>query len=85
MLYTVWHIHSLTFNWILLAGFPRTRHQAEALSNAASINVAINLIVPDDVIVARIAGRWVHVPSGRVYHTEFNPPRVPVSPLIANW
>lgn len=25
----------------------------------------------------RIAGRWTHIASGRVYNTEFNPPKVP--------
>ena len=42
-------------------------------------DVVINLNVPFEVIIDRIKGRWVHVPSGRVYHTEFNPPKTSVS------
>ncbi|XP_059469627.1 GTP:AMP phosphotransferase AK3, mitochondrial [Neocloeon triangulifer] len=60
----------------LLDGFPRTRKQAETLNKASPINVAINLIVPHEVIISRIAGRWTHMPSGRIYNTEFNPPKI---------
>ena len=34
------------------------------------------LAVHDEEIVSRIAGRRVHPASGRVYHTEHNPPKV---------
>lgn len=36
----------------------------------------MNLDVPDEVILARVSGRWVHLPSGRVYNTSYNRPRV---------
>lgn len=29
------------------------------------------------VIVDRLSARWIHPGSGRVYHMEFNPPKVP--------
>jgi adenylate kinase len=32
--------------------------------------------VDDEEIVGRMSGRRVHPASGRVYHTEHNPPRV---------
>lgn len=32
--------------------------------------------VDDEVVVERISGRWIHKPSGRSYHTKFNPPKV---------
>ena len=35
------------------------------------------LTVADDEILNRMSGRRVHPPSGRSYHVEFNPPRVP--------
>lgn len=35
-----------------------------------------------DEIVQRVAGRWTHLPSGRVYNTEFNPPKNPVRPIL---
>ncbi|XP_065350568.1 GTP:AMP phosphotransferase AK3, mitochondrial [Cloeon dipterum] len=67
--------HGQGKHW-LLDGFPRTHAQAEALHKASPVNLAINLIVPSDVIVARIAGRWTHISSGRIYNTEFNPPKI---------
>ena len=36
----------------------------------------IEIAVDDEEIVGRIAGRRVHPASGRVYHTEHNPPKV---------
>ncbi|XP_039284353.1 GTP:AMP phosphotransferase AK3, mitochondrial-like [Nilaparvata lugens] len=63
-------------NW-LLDGFPRTRTQAEILSKKVQVDVALNLVVPFDVIIARIQQRWIHAPSGRVYNTDFNAPKVP--------
>ncbi|XP_075225863.1 adenylate kinase 3 [Lycorma delicatula] len=61
----------------LLDGFPRTRSQAVELNKHTSIDVAINLIVPFDIIIERIQRRWIHAPSGRVYNTDFNAPKVP--------
>ncbi|XP_013790412.1 GTP:AMP phosphotransferase AK3, mitochondrial-like isoform X2 [Limulus polyphemus] len=63
-------------NW-LLDGFPRTVPQAQALKESFSLSCVLNLNVPDEVIIDRIKGRWVHAESGRTYHTEFNPPKVP--------
>ncbi|KAG8232559.1 hypothetical protein J437_LFUL008697 [Ladona fulva] len=68
------HIHRKS--WIL-DGFPRTRVQAEMLSTKVKLDFVINLVVDFDVLIDRIKGRWVHLPSGRVYHSEFNPPIVP--------
>lgn len=65
-----------THNW-LLDGFPRTRAQTEDLQKFEKVNLVINLHVPSEVIVDRIKGRWTHLPSGRIYHTEFNPPQKP--------
>lgn len=62
----------------LFDGFPRTIPQAEALSEAGvEIDRVIEIQVDDDEVVRRITGRRVHEPSGRVYHVQFNPPRVP--------
>jgi nucleoside-triphosphate--adenylate kinase len=36
----------------------------------------VNLDVPDEVILARVSDRWVHLPSGRVYNLSYNRPRV---------
>ena len=61
----------------LLDGFPRTAAQAAQLDALVPINLAVSIRTPLEVIVARIGGRWVHEPSGRVYNTTFNAPRVP--------
>ncbi|KAI1252268.1 hypothetical protein MGN70_006842 [Eutypa lata] len=61
----------------LLDGFPRTAAQAERLDGVVPINWAVSIRTPLDVIMERISSRWVHEPSGRVYNTSFNAPRVP--------
>lgn len=61
----------------LLDGFPRTIPQAEALhENGIHIDYVIEIRVPDSEIIKRLSGRRVHLPSGRVYHVHFNPPKV---------
>jgi len=61
----------------LFDGFPRTIPQAEAMKGAGvKIDHVLEIDVPDEVIIARLVGRRVHPASGRVYHVEFNPPRV---------
>lgn len=61
----------------LLDGFPRTAAQAERLDEIVPMNWAVSINTPLDVVMERISGRWVHEPSGRVYNTGFNAPRVP--------
>jgi len=60
----------------LFDGFPRTIPQAEALRGTVDIDYVIEIAVDDDEIIRRMSGRRVHLPSGRTYHIEFNPPRV---------
>ena len=62
----------------LMDGYPRTLEQAHQLwsNEAFQPNSAINLIVPDDEIIERIKHRWIHLESGRVYHTLYSPPKV---------
>ena len=40
------------------------------------IDTVIEIVVEDEEIVKRMAGRRVHLQSGRTYHVEFNPPKV---------
>ena len=52
----------------ILDGFPRTVAQAEALSTFAKIDVALNLSLPDEMIIARLSGRRVCLKCGGTYH-----------------
>lgn len=62
----------------LFDGFPRTLAQADGLRAAEiRIDAVLEITVPDEEIVRRMAGRRVHLTSGRTYHLLFNPPREP--------
>jgi adenylate kinase len=60
----------------ILDGFPRTHSQATQLDGLIPINFVVSLKTPFSAILDRIASRWVHAPSGRVYNTSFHPPKV---------
>jgi adenylate kinase len=65
-------------NGYLFDGFPRTIPQADALKDGGvAIDYVLEIDVPDGAIVERMAGRRVHVASGRTYHVRFNPPKTP--------
>jgi len=63
----------------ILDGFPRTLMQAEKLErlvgNGAGGLRVVQLLVPDDVIVKRIALRRSCPECGAIYHLETAPPR----------
>src|SRR5262245_28144677 len=62
----------------IIDGFPRNIAQAEALKRAGvDIDWVLELEVRDEEILRRLSGRRVHPGSGRTYHVDFNPPRVP--------
>ncbi|KAJ9654975.1 Adenylate kinase 2 [Neophaeococcomyces mojaviensis] len=61
----------------ILDGFPRTATQAEALSLLLPMNLVFQLVTPVDIILQRMASRWIHQASGRVYNVGFNDPKVP--------
>jgi adenylate kinase len=62
----------------ILDGFPRTLVQAEKLENIVGNGQpplrVLQLLVPDDAIVRRIALRRTCVQCGAIYHLENNPP-----------
>jgi len=69
-------------NGFLLDGFPRTIGQAEKLDvmleeRRQPLDAVVEFAVDDALLVSRICGRWFHLASGRSYHEEFHPPRVP--------
>ncbi|MDV0445479.1 adenylate kinase [Methanimicrococcus sp. At1] len=66
-------------NGFLLDGYPRTVPQADALAEILDeikkpIDAVINIIVPNDILVERLSGRWMSG-CGASYHTVFNPPK----------
>merc|ERR1719253_154337 len=66
----------------ILDGFPRTTVQAEKLDEmlvserVGKIDHVLEFKVPDEILVERICGRWIHLASGRSYHEKFAPPKV---------
>lgn len=62
---------------IVLDGFPRTLAQLERLTASdMAFDVMFYFQVTEDVVVNRISGRRVHLPSGRVYHVDYAPPKI---------
>ncbi len=61
----------------LFDGFPRTIAQAQALiDQGIEIDCVVEISVPDAEIISRLSGRRTHIESGRIYHTQNNPPRI---------
>lgn len=65
----------------VLDGFPRTIPQAEALDAALGVigdkmDYAINVEVPDENIIKRMAGRRACLSCGATYHLEHIPTKV---------
>lgn len=59
----------------LLDGFPRTIGQAEALLGLTPIDVAVDLVVAEDVVLERISSRRVCSSCGRIYSVSEPPTR----------
>lgn len=41
------------------------------------IDCVVEFRIDDSMLFRRICGRWFHISSGRSYHEEFYPPKVP--------
>lgn len=68
-------------NGFLLDGFPRTIGQAQALDagleeRGTALDRVINIEVPDDVLIKRLAGRRVCSKCGQPYHIHNMPSKV---------
>lgn len=40
------------------------------------MNLVLHLVTPIDIVLSRMATRWIHAASGRVYNIGFNDPKV---------
>jgi adenylate kinase len=65
----------------LLDGFPRNMAQADVLDarlaqRGGAIRVAVYVDVPTDVLIERLAGRWMCPGCQASYHELFNPPLI---------
>ncbi|CAG5126055.1 unnamed protein product [Candidula unifasciata] len=59
-------------NGFLLDGFPLD----DLLEKRRSpLDAVIEFAIDDSLLLKRITGRLFHIPSGRSYHEEFNPPK----------
>ena len=76
----------------VMDGFPRTVEQAQTFDDVLAytherVTRIVVLEAPDDVLERRVAGRWQHKASGRLYHAATAPPRsLPpgATPSVAN-
>ncbi len=62
-------------NGFILDGYPRTIQQAEALEKISSPDLIINLVVPQNVIIARLSGRLICPNCNAIYHKIFLKPK----------
>ncbi|MDT2813267.1 adenylate kinase [Vagococcus carniphilus] len=65
----------------LLDGFPRTLAQAEELDKiledlGKKVDNVLNIHVESEVLIDRLAGRFICKDCGATYHKLFNPPKV---------
>lgn len=65
----------------LLDGFPRNIYQAEKLDEylkktGQKLDLAINVVVDEDILVDRTTGRRVCKNCGATYHVRYNKPKV---------
>jgi adenylate kinase len=66
----------------ILDGFPHTPAQADALKQmlaefGGDVDYVPFISADDEVLVARLSGRWTCRANGHVFHTAFNPPQRP--------
>jgi adenylate kinase len=76
-------------NRMILDGFPRTINQAQKLEELLKednmkIDNVFSFDIDDSLLIERIAGRRIHLTSGRSYHIKYKPPHVPGKDDITN-
>ena len=68
-------------NGFILDGFPRTLPQAEVLEQmleekGIKLDAAVEIQVPDEIIMERILGRYACMRCGQGYHDKYQKPKV---------
>ena len=68
-------------NGFILDGFPRTLPQAEVLeqmldNKGITLDAAVEIQVPDEIIMERILGRYACMKCGQGYHDKYQKPKV---------
>ncbi len=64
----------------ILDGFPRTEAQADALEQlladlGSRLATVLHIQVPDEILLARLSGRWTCKVCGTMYHQLYSPPQ----------
>lgn len=64
----------------ILDGFPRTEAQADALEQlladlGSRLATVLHIQVPDEILLARLSGRWTCKACGTMYHQLYSPPQ----------
>lgn len=62
---------------LMMVSYRCSQLDAMLAKSGHNIDRVLNFDIPDSVLEERITGRWVHLASGRSYHTKFAPPKVP--------
>ena len=75
------HLDQAKDSGAIFDGYPRTRHQAEALEillgeRGRKLDHVIELVVDEEELVVRITGRFTCATCGAPYHDVFNQPKV---------
>lgn len=74
-------LDSSTDKGAIFDGFPRTKHQAEALEillaqRGRKLDHVIELVVDEEALVTRITGRFCCAKCGTGYHDTFRPTKI---------
>jgi len=69
-------------NGAILDGIPRTIMQAKILDILLKeldkpLNHVLYIKLSENEIINRLSGRWTCKQCGRIYHEEYNPPKIP--------
>ena len=72
-------VNDLDYQGVIFDGFPRTRNQAEALTEVLEefnqkVDLCIYIKVAVKNLIIRLSGRRICKDCGAIFHLEFNPP-----------